>query len=143
MSDKNWYVYNDNYGTTEEKKFVKFFENYVSQLEEKYDEVFLIRNERTLPIYSFDNGDRFEPDYLLIIIDKNMSNPKQYQIFVEPKGSHLLVEDKWKEDLLLSLSENAIPATKFVENSEYTIWGFPFFNGDNIDKFKEKFDEIL
>ena len=143
LSDKNWYVYNDNYGTTEEKKFVKFFENYVSQLEEKYDEVFLTRNERTLPIYSFDNGDRFEPDYLLIMIDKNMSNPKQYQIFVEPKGSHLLVEDKWKEDLLLSLSENAIPTTKFVENSEYTIWGFPFFNGDNIDKFKEKFDEIL
>ena len=30
--------------------------------------VFLVRNERQLHIYSFDGGERFEPDYLLFLL---------------------------------------------------------------------------
>jgi len=129
LSDKEWFVFNDNYGTTEEKKFVKYFSENIDKLNEKFDKIYLIRNERVLSIYSFDSGERFEPDYLLMVVDDNRS--KQYQIFIEPKGSHLLEEDKWKEQLLLSLSSEAIPITKFVDNKDYLIWGFPFFNKDN------------
>lgn len=144
LTDKDWYVYVDNYGTTEEKKFVKYFSQYVDELKDKYKCVYLVRNERTLPIYSFESGERFEPDYLLILIDSNESKPVQYQIFVEPKGSHLLQTDKWKEDLLLSLKDNAIPTTKFVDNKEFLIWGFPFFNKDNnMDKFEDAMKEII
>lgn len=144
LSDKNWFVYNDNYGTTEEKKFVKYFETYVEELDKKYDEIFLVRNERTLPIYSFESGERFEPDYLLFMLDKDSSNPKQYQIFIEAKGTHLLLVDKWKEELLISLAKESIPTTKFVDNNEYLIWGFPFFNKDNnMENFEKAFKELL
>ena len=30
--------------------------------------MFLVRNERQLHIYSFDGGERFEPDYLLFLL---------------------------------------------------------------------------
>lgn len=144
LSDKDWYVYNDNYGTTEEKKFVKYFNDYIELFEKKYSNVYLIRNERILKIYSFENGERFEPDYLLILIDKNKIESKQFQIFIEPKGNQLLQEDKWKEDLLLSLKQNAIPITKFVDDNEYFIWGLPFFNKDNkMIEFKESLENLL
>ncbi len=144
LSDKDWYVYNDNYGTTEEKKFVKYFNDYIELFEKKYSNVYLIRNERILKIYSFENGERFEPDYLLILIDKNKIESKQFQIFIEPKGNQLLQEDKWKEDLLLSLKQNAVPITKFVDDNEYFIWGLPFFNKDNkMIEFKESLENLL
>lgn len=144
LSDKEWYIYNDNYGTTEEKKFVKYFSENIDKLNEKFDEIYLIRNERELPIYSFDFGERFEPDYLLIIIDNNNLRQRQYQIFIEPKGSHLLNEDKWKEELLISLSNKAIPITKFIDDSEYLIWGFPFFNKDNrLSEFNNSMEKLI
>lgn len=144
LSNKNWFVYNDNYGTTEEKKFVKYFNDNIQDVIGKHDKVYLVRNERELPIYSFTDGERFEPDYLLFIIDEKSSTPKQYQIFIEPKGGHLLQQDKWKEDLLLSLSEKAIPTTKFVDDKEYLIWGFPFFNKEfKMEEFSEVFEKTI
>ena len=77
LSMENWYVYNDNYGTTEEKKFVKYFKNEIKpKLDEKNFEYYVIRNERfsELALYSFDKGERFEPDYLLFIKNKNKDN---------------------------------------------------------------------
>lgn len=144
LSNKDWYVYNDNYGTTEEKKFVKYFNDYVKEFEDKYDNVYLIRNERVLKIYSFEDGERFEPDYLLILENDNKIEDKQYQIFIEPKGTHLLQTDKWKENLLLSLKNNSIPVTKFVDNKDYFIWGLPFYNKENnLVKFDNAIKELL
>ncbi len=144
LSNKDWYVYNDNYGTTEEKKFVKYFNDYIKEFEDKYDNVYLIRNERVLKIYSFEDGERFEPDYLLILENDNKIEDKQYQIFIEPKGTHLLQTDKWKENLLLSLKNNSIPVTKFVDNKDYFIWGLPFYNKENnLVKFDNAIKELL
>lgn len=143
LSDKNWFVYNDNYGTTEEKKFVKYFSDNIQIVINKYERVYLVRNERELPIYSFTDGERFEPDYLLFIIDERSDKPKQYQIFIEPKGGHLLQQDKWKEDFLKSLNEKAIPTTKFVENTDYLIWGFPFYNSQyRTEEFSTEFNKL-
>lgn len=144
LSDKDWFAYCDNYGTTEEKKFVKYFNDNVSKLSEKYDYIYLVRNERELPIYSFEDGERFEPDYLLFIVNNDKSKSKQYQIFIEAKGSHLLQKDKWKEDLLQSLFEKSIPTTKFVDDKEYLIWGFPFFNKEyRMEDFEKKFEKLV
>jgi len=41
---EDWYAFNDNYGTDEEKAFVAYFKNYVEKFKEKYDNVFLVRN---------------------------------------------------------------------------------------------------
>ena len=63
LSKLDWYVYNDNYGTSEEKLFVKHFNREIRpKLEEKGLNFFLVRNERIpqLAIYSFSDGERFE-----------------------------------------------------------------------------------
>lgn len=143
LSDKDWFVYNDNFGTTEEKKFVKYFNDNVKDIIDNHDIVYLVRNERELPIYSFVDGERFEPDYLLFIVDEKDSQPKQYQIFIEPKGGHLLQQDKWKEDLLLSLAEKAVATTKFVDDKDYLIWGFPFYNNEfKMEEFSRAFETL-
>lgn len=49
---------------------------------------------------------------------------------MEPKGTHLLETDKWKEEFLLALRENAVPHTNYVDNTEYRITGLPFYNSD-------------
>ncbi len=128
LSDKEWYVFNDNYGTSEEKAFVKYFSTFVNDLKKQYEKVFLVRNERQLVLYSFDGGERFEPDYLLFLRKKHSSGYDQYQIFVEPKGDHLIEGDKWKEDFLLQIEKRGIPKKTFVDDNTYHIWGFPFFN---------------
>ena len=128
LSKEDWFAFEDNYGTSEEKAFVAYFKTYVVDLKNKYDKVYLVRNERQLAIYSFDAGERFEPDYILFLHKKKADGYEQIQIFVEPKGTHLLEQDSWKEDFLLELEENPVPVTKFGDDNDYKIWGFHFFN---------------
>lgn len=125
-----WYVYNDNYGTSEEKAFVKYFKGIVKDLCNKYDEIYLVRNERipALAIYEFDTGERFEPDFLLFLQKKGTDGYLQEQIYIEPKGSHLLEKDKWKEDFLLKIEEQGIPTKTYVDDNKYKVIGLPFFN---------------
>ena len=130
LSKEDWFVFEDNYGTGEEKAFVAYFKTYVNDLKDKYDKVYLVRNERQLAIYSFDGGERFEPDYLLFLHTQKNDEYEQLQVFIEPKGTHLIEKDGWKEDFLLQLELKAIPVTKFVDDNKYKIWGFHFFNSD-------------
>ncbi|HBC30828.1 MAG TPA: restriction endonuclease subunit R, partial [Clostridiales bacterium] len=67
LAFEHWYAYEDNFGTSEEKAFVKYFQGLLPELQKKYNEIYLIRNERipALAIYDFDTGERFEPDFLL------------------------------------------------------------------------------
>lgn len=130
LTKEDWFAFDDNYGTTEEKAFVAYFKTYVKQLKEKYDKVYLVRNERQLHIYSFDGGERFEPDYVLFLHRPKVDGYEQLQIFIESKGTHLLETDKWKEDFLLQLESQAIPVIRFVDDNDYRIWGFHFYNRD-------------
>ena len=130
LSKEDWFAFEDNYGTSEEKAFVAYFKSYVDTLKKKYDKIYLIRNERQLRIYSFDGGERFEPDYVLFLRAHADIGYEQIQVFIEPKGTHLIENDKWKEDFLLELKSQAIPVVKLADDNEYKIWGFHFFNQD-------------
>lgn len=130
LSTEDWFAFEDNYGTSEEKAFVAYFKTYIDDLKDKYDKVYLVRNERQLAIYSFDGGERFEPDYLLFLHTQKNDSYEQLQVFIEPKGAHLIDKDHWKEDFLLQLESKAIPVTKFADDNKYKIWGFHFFNRD-------------
>ncbi|MGB4157429.1 MAG: DEAD/DEAH box helicase family protein [Caldicoprobacterales bacterium] len=144
LSKEDWFVFEDNYGTSEEKAFIAYFKQYVDKLKAKYDKVYLIRNERQLAIYSFDGGERFEPDYLLFLHSPKVNGYEQLQIFIEPKGTHLVKNDSWKEDFLLQLESNAIPIVKFADDNNYRIWGFHFFNRDLRRKeFDEDMNRLL
>ena len=140
LYDEDWYVYEDNFGTTEEKAFVKYFRGIVPELRKKYEEIYLIRNERIaeFAIYEFDTGERFEPDFLLFLKKQNQDSYDQEQIFIEPKGDHLLSQDKWKEDFLLRISKEGIPVKMYVDDNKYRISGLPFFNINNrMSDFEE------
>lgn len=128
LSSEDWFVFNDNFGTSEEKAFVRYFKDYVDTLRSKYDKVYLLRNERQIHLYSFDGGERFEPDYILYLCKNRADSVEQLIVLVEPKGTHLIDSDKWKEDFLLELKEKAIPTVTFVDDNKYKIWGFHFFN---------------
>lgn len=137
LSKEDWFVFGDNYGTGEEKAFVAYFEKYVRSLKEKYDKVYLIRNERQLAIYSFDGGERFEPDYLLFLHSPKQNGYEQLQVFIEPKGEQLISKDSWKEKFLMQLEAKAVPFTEFADDNKYRIWGFHFFNrNERMEEFK-------
>ena len=134
----------DNFGTSEEKAFVAYFKSYVPQLKAKYDKVYLLRNERQLHIYSFEGGERFEPDYLLFLHSPKNEGYEQLQVFIEPKGTHLVEADKWKEDFLLEIEVTAIPRKVYVDDNDYKIWGFHFFNQDlRAAEFTSDFEKLI
>lgn len=145
LINKEWYAYNDNYGTSEEKKFVKYFSTVVEDLKKKYNHVSLIRNEIQVAIYSFDDGQKFEPDYVLLLEkDKEDSKNTYVCLFVEPKGSHLLEKDKWKNTFLLQLQERGIPVINYADDNEYFIWGTPFYNeSETKAEFIKSFEEAI
>ncbi|MCR5662864.1 MAG: DEAD/DEAH box helicase family protein [bacterium] len=144
LSKKDWYAYYDNYGTSEEKAFVAYFSKNVEELRKKYSKIFLVRNERELCIYSFEDGERFEPDFVLFLQKQNTDGFEQLQIFIEPKGNHLLEKDAWKEKFLLQLKDEAVPVKIFVDDNKYKIWGMHFFNNDNrMTEFDEEFQALL
>lgn len=149
LSSEDWYVYNDNYGTDEEKALVKQFKTYLDDLRKVYSKLYLVRNEQQLSIYSFKDGNRFEPDFVLFLQKVDGKDFEQMQIFIEPKGENLLKQDKWKEDFLLEIKEKTNEEPSLLsENSNYKIWGFHFtnFNGkqeNRISDFKQDMEEIL
>ena len=130
LSTEDWFAFDDNYGTSEEKAFVKYFKSYVDSLKTEYDKVFLVRNERQFHLYAFDDGGRFEPDYVLFLHKNNEDGFEQLQVFIEPKGTHLISNDAWKEKFLLQMKEQAIPVKILKDDNSYFIWGFHFFNTD-------------
>jgi len=131
LSSEDWFAYTDNFGTSEEKAFVAYFCGYVNDLKKIYSRIYLVRNEREFHIYSFEGGERFEPDYVLFLQKDKADGFEQLQIFIEPKGSQFLEKDEWKEKFLLQLKDEAIPVTVFVDDNDYKIWGFHFFNTEN------------
>ena len=72
--------------------FARRFES----LEKKFENIYLIRNEREIKIID-KLGRAFEPDFILFC-KKKEKKELTYQVFIEPKGGHLIAHDKWKED---------------------------------------------
>ena len=144
LSSEDWFAYTDNFGTSEEKAFVAYFRGYVDDLRKKYDRIYLVRNERAFHIYSFEDGERFEPDYVLFLQKDKTDGFEQLQIFIEPKGEHLLEKDQWKEKFLLQLKKEAIPTKIIVDNNDYRIWGLPFFNTTvRMENFETEFKTLI
>lgn len=104
----DWYAYSENYGTSEEKKFVRYIATQIDDLRRKYPsaEIYVIRNELDYWLFSPSDGRRFSPDYLLIINDI-ANKAMYYQCLIEAKGGHLLDYDDWKEEALIGLNEDS------------------------------------
>ena len=83
-------------------------------------------------------------DYVLIMTKQNGNITDQYQIFIEPKGSHLIQKDSWKESFLLEIESSGIPVKTLVDDNNYKIIGFPFFNrAERLSQFNEAMTNLL
>ncbi len=139
VADKDWYVYNANYGTSEEKKFVEMFARRFGKLQHNCENIYLIRNERELKIYD-KLGRAFEPDFVLFCKQKE-SEQLIYQVFIEPKGKHLKAHDKWKEEFLKQIRDKKEVIE--IHSDKYLITGVPFYNNENENEFKESLESLL
>lgn len=134
LTQKDWYAYADCFGTAEEKYLIKYIDSIYGELKKKYDDIYLLRNEQDLKLYNFKDGSVFEPDFVLFLRQKAGEVYDYIQIFIEPKGEHLFLHDKWKEDFLNTIHEQA--DIKFsVQAKKYAIWGVPFYNHANSQNF--------
>lgn len=146
-----WYVLNGFNGTSEERELLEHMKNKIGNLEEKYKEIYLLRNEEVYKIYDFEQGRGFEPDFLLFLVG-NSSN-LYYQIFIEPKGEQFkdieggFKESKegWKEEFLQQITNKYGKGDILkVENKKYSLIGLPLFNNSNKQLFEDSFTkEIL
>ena len=138
LEDRDWYVFNANYGTKQEKDFVELIARQVDDFKKDFKNIYLIRNERELKIYNLKDGRAFEPDYLLFLINKK-NNKITYQLFLEPKGPQLAGSEKWKNDFLEQIRDkykNKI--LEFNKTKKYKIIGVPFYINEQENEFKEK-----
>jgi len=144
LQERNWYVYNENYGTSEEKSLIKLIDNTVDKLYKTYEEVYLLRNERCFQIYRFSDGSAMEPDFVLFLRKKGQKEYLTYQLFIEAKGEHLLSSEDsmWKQEFLLELEKNGSIELK-EENDKYKLIGMPLYNKNREGKFIEKFEEVI
>ena len=145
LDNLDWYAYDDNFGTSEEKLLVRLIKDLMTELEEKWTDIYLLRSEKAVRIYSFDKGQAFEPDFLMFANDKKTGNVS-WQIFIEPKGSQFLDADNtfknskegWKQEFLRQISERD-EARTLVDDDRYRIVGLPFFNeAVSKDEVKEE-----
>lgn len=139
LSKEDWYGFNDNFGTSEEKYLVRYIKNVYEKFKGNYDSIYLLRNERHFKLYSFTDGRAIEPDFVFFLHKKANTKTEIYQVFIEPKGQHLMEHDKWKEDFLKEIATNHELETVW-ENKDVKLVGMRFYNETLTKTF---FDEDL
>ncbi|MDR2709134.1 MAG: DEAD/DEAH box helicase family protein [Elusimicrobiota bacterium] len=145
LSRYEWYVYNDNFGTAEEKSFVKWFHGFINTLKKAgWENIYLARNEGKLKLYSYLNNahyaEGFEPDFVLCMRKNNID----YIFYIEPKGDHLLEKDDWKQEMLTAISkvEKKQEPTE-TKNKNWRLIGLPFYNEKHRADFEKAFKAEL
>ncbi|WP_174483806.1 hypothetical protein, partial [methanotrophic endosymbiont of Bathymodiolus puteoserpentis (Logatchev)] len=85
----------------------------------------------------------FEPDFVLFLIKDDISPAIHYQVFIEPKGSHLIKQDEWKHNFLMQLkTEHKIE--QLWKDRNYIVWGMPFYNEtDTKPEFEKEFSSLF
>ncbi|GAB2499342.1 DEAD/DEAH box helicase family protein [Alkalibacterium psychrotolerans] len=140
MRQFDWFIYDKAIVNNLEDSFIDFMNDYIEELRKKYDDVYLIRNERKIKIVEVDGVRGFMPDFLLFMKDENYT----YQVFLEPKGDHLRLTDKWKEDFLTSLLERD-DIEVLSENEDVRLLGLRFYSDTTQYKneFREDFEKYI
>lgn len=98
----------------------------IDELRERHGDIRLIRNEKAVTLYDFDEGRAFEPDFLLFLQRDWGGAARVLQLFVEPKGGHIAAGDEWKEKFLREIGARAELPEAFAGG--HVIEGLPFFN---------------
>ena len=123
-----WFVYNEAIVDKLERSLIELVQGYVEELQNKYKDVYLIRSDERntkLKLHEF-AGDvshyaGFLPDFVLYLANESYI----YQIYIEPKGTQLLAQYQWKEDVLTSISPESVDV--IGENDQVKLYGVKFY----------------
>lgn len=145
-TQNDWYVMDNFAGTSLEEELIQFISERLGDLKSKYD-VRLIRNEEVFKLNNFANGEGFMPDFILLLKDKQTSSSNgvndflHYQIFIEPKGEHLVENDLWKAAFLEAITaEYGKDKILQKDTPHYRLIGLPFFTDNKKNRqFTESF----
>jgi len=158
LENESWYVLDSFHGTSEEKELIGFIKETIGNLEAKYKEIYLLRNEEVYKLFDFEQGRGFQPDFILFLKTKDKKKigvaetELYYQIFIEPKGNEYIGDDGtfktgkegWKEKFLEEISEKyGFEKVIKAENPNYRLIGLPFFNKDHNKNFKTEYELIV
>ena len=83
----------------------------------------------------------FQPDFLLLLEDTEF----YIQIFIEPKGmsADRFISEKWKEELLLYMTDHQGEIVFEDDSSNVRICGLKFFTKNDGQKTMKQLTEIL
>jgi type III restriction enzyme len=147
LANKDWYAQTGFYGTDEERNFIKFIDEVIEKLRQKYSDIALLRNEKFFQLFDFDEGRTFEPDFAMFLKRRSSKIINIYQIFIEPKGEWTydmnqrfeLSKEGWKQKFLLEIEDKADTDLK-LENKNFRLIGMPFYNEKLRQSFEEAFE---
>lgn len=136
-----WFVYNEAIVDKLERSLIELIQGYVEELQNKYKDVYLIRSDERntkLKLHEF-AGDvshyaGFLPDFVLYLANESYI----YQIYIEPKGTQLLDQDQWKEDLLTSISPDSVDV--IGENEKVKLYGVRFYVSGDSRQIRKKIE---
>ena len=136
-----WFVYNEAIVDKLERSLIELVQGYVEELQNKYKDVYLIRSDERntkLKLHEF-AGDvthyaGFLPDFVLYLANESFI----YQIYIEPKGTQLLDQDQWKEDLLTSISPESVDV--IGENDQVKLYGVKFYVSGDSRNIRQKIE---
>ncbi|MCS8587556.1 DEAD/DEAH box helicase family protein [Leuconostoc citreum] len=136
-----WFVYNEAIVDKLERSLIELIQGYVEELQNKYKDVYLIRSDERntkLKLHEF-AGDvshyaGFLPDFVLYLANESYI----YQIYIEPKGTQLLDQDQWKEDLLTSISPENVDV--IGERDQVKLYGVKFYMSGDSRNIRQKIE---
>lgn len=137
---EDWYALDQFYGTSEEKSLIEFVKTTIENLKKEYKEVYLLRNEEQYKIFDFQTGQGFQPDFILFL---KQTQKLFYQVFIEPKGDNLLLQDKWKDDFLKEITKRYPKDILKAESKDYILIGLPLYNENQKQDFVNEYNKII
>lgn len=138
-----WFVYNEAIVDKLERSLIELIQGYVEELQKKYKDVYLIRSDERntkLKLHEF-AGDvshyaGFLPDFVLYLANESYI----YQVYIEPKGTQLLEQDQWKEDLLTSISPESVDV--IGENGQVKLYGVKFYVAGDLRQVRKNIQTL-
>ena len=138
-----WFVYNEAIVDKLERSLIELIQGYVEELQNKYKDVYLIRSDERntkLKLHEF-AGDvshyaGFLPDFVLYLANESYI----YQVYIEPKGTQLLDQDQWKENLLTSISPESVDI--IGENGQVKLYGVKFYVAGDARQVRQSIQNI-
>lgn len=116
-----------------EKDFLVFIESKKDKINLAFEKWFILRNENFNEFKIYDNRENeesyakgFSPDFILFTKKENDIGFFATECFIEAKGRHLALADKWKEDFLKSINSMELVSKDSIK-AKVKLKSLPFF----------------